>query len=1020
MADMSRPRNRLTRPADIELSGEGIEGSSVSEDAQVARSAGPAPGDRMSGQMAPEIVMALHRVHEDVEDLLGKSSFHAVVAKFAERSAEGAIHAAFEAARRSGQSHGADGAARRSGQSRGADGAARRPAASSAERSGQSRGADGAGHLDAADATEEGFSRALEFLGDRGYGHVRVIEHDWSECWLLVESPDAAEAHVQFERDGPAAQPCCDILRGWLAGVYRYVRRRAGLEAEDLIPVEISCAGQGNPVCRIAVGSRRALEAHGIEAPGEPLKSRTELEEALRTALDSEGKLRAFVGEMPFGVVTLDTEGRVTFANRKALDIVALPFRKLAGSHFSDHIYPDDVEIVLEGFRRVVEGNADPYPIECRMLSASGILRQCSVDAFPMSNAKGEVVGYQATVVDLSEFGRTGGRAQRLHLALRESPWPSMELEPEGRIRHVNRAAARLLAEHPEDLVGVPFMRILAEGQSSSAYQSFLEVASGHKPYAAGKWEIGGDGAAPHAVTVRFFPDGMQVGRIEGVLAFLEEHRGEEWFRAIIENGASVYTVVDARGRTVYKSPSLTRVYGWLPEDLVGKDIFELVHPEDRPLAKVMFSEILAEPGVVKAVEVRYQHKDGTWLTVEVSGVNLLHDPAVEGIALSSLDVTDRKKAENALRESNELFAAFVKDSAFAYVELDLEGRITFANARASEHTGYTTDELCQMHIGQMALPEDLERASTDLKLALTDPNAGPRKYRYRHKNGAILHSEINTLPMMKVGKPVGFRMTIADVSARVRSEKALEEVQRKHEALDANAKSFHARHKALMKCTHSLIFETDADGLLRKIDGDTEGILGFSTEDIMGLPFPPYVHADDLAATAGLLRRAAGRDGGKPSSGQLDFRLRKRDGTWRTFAITATPVAGEGGGAAAVVGFMHDVTEQYGDAKRLAQQDRLCEGLMLSESAWVVITDDSLRVQKLSRACEKSTGFEVASRVKHSSKLKHLPIIMITSRTGEKHRERAESIGVDKYLGKPYQELELLGNIQDLTGFNG
>jgi PAS domain S-box-containing protein len=859
------------------------------------------------------MVMALHVVREDLEDVLGEPNFHALVVRFGERSAEGVVHAAFEA-----------------------------------------------GQLD---ATEEGFRRALEFLGDRGYGHVQVVEHDWSEGWLLVESPDSAEAHVQFERDGPGLRPRCDILRGWLCGVYRYVRRRAGKEAEELAPVETSCAGQGNPVCRIAVGSRRVLEAHGIEAPATPLTSRAELEESLRTALDSEGKLRAFVEEMPFGVVTLDTKGYVTFANRKALDIVALPFRKLAGSHFSEHIHPDDVEIAMQGFRKVVEGRADRYPATCRMLNSSGTVRQCSVDAFPMSNAKGVVVGYQATVVDLSEFGRAGKRAQRLHLALRESPWPCMELEPEGRIRHVNGAAARLLAERPEALVGVPFMRILAEGQSSSAYQSFLEVASGHKPYAAGKWEIRGEGAAPHAVTVRFFPEGMQVGRIEGVLAFLEEHRGEEWYRAIIESGASVYTVVDARGRTVYKSPSLTRVFGWLPEELVGKSVFELVHPEDRPLAKAMFGELLAEPGVLKAVELRYRHKDGTWLTIKVSAVNLLHNPAIEGIVMSSLDVTDRSKAENALRESGELFAAFIRDSANAYVELDLEGNLTFANARTSALSGHTTEELCRMHMSQLLLPEDLDRAYADLKLALTDPNAGPREYRYRHKDGTVLCGEMNTLPMMMGGQPVGFRVTIADVSARVWAEKALEETQQKHDALNAKAKSFRARHEALMIGTHSLIYETDSDGLLRNIDGDIDGILGFTREDIKGLPFPPYVHADDLAATAGLLRRAAGRDGAEPASGSLEVRLRKRDGTWRAFAMTAMPVAGEGEDAAAIIGFMHDVTEQSDTAKRLAQQDRLCEGLMASESAWVVIADGSFRVQKLSHAYEKSTGFEVASR---------------------------------------------------------
>ncbi|MDB6063424.1 MAG: hypothetical protein JWM78_3527 [Verrucomicrobiaceae bacterium] len=61
--------------------------------------------------------------------------------------------------------------------------------------------------------------------------------------------------------------------------------------------------------------------------------------------------------------------------------------------------------------------------------------------------------------------------------------------------------------------------------------------------------------------------------------------------------------------------------------------------------------------------------------------------------------------------------------------------------------------------------------------------------------------------------------------------------------------------------------------------------------------------------------------------------------------------------------------------------------------------------------------GFEVASRVRHTSRLQNMPIIMITSRTGEKHRERAFSLGVNRYLGKPYQEMALLDTIYELTG---
>ena len=59
--------------------------------------------------------------------------------------------------------------------------------------------------------------------------------------------------------------------------------------------------------------------------------------------------------------------------------------------------------------------------------------------------------------------------------------------------------------------------------------------------------------------------------------------------------------------------------------------------------------------------------------------------------------------------------------------------------------------------------------------------------------------------------------------------------------------------------------------------------------------------------------------------------------------------------------------------------------------------------------------GFELATNMKASDRFKDIPIIMITSRTGQKHKDRAKEIGVERYLGKPYQEIELLDNIKDL-----
>ncbi|MBV1874404.1 MAG: Hpt domain-containing protein, partial [Gammaproteobacteria bacterium] len=84
---------------------------------------------------------------------------------------------------------------------------------------------------------------------------------------------------------------------------------------------------------------------------------------------------------------------------------------------------------------------------------------------------------------------------------------------------------------------------------------------------------------------------------------------------------------------------------------------------------------------------------------------------------------------------------------------------------------------------------------------------------------------------------------------------------------------------------------------------------------------------------------------------------------------------------------------------------------------AIAILQDHTPDVMLLDIEMPRMDGFEVASIVRHEDRLKHIPIIMITSRTGQKHRERALSIGVNEYLGKPFQEAELLANVEKLTG---
>ena len=107
-------------------------------------------------------------------------------------------------------------------------------------------------------------------------------------------------------------------------------------------------------------------------------------------------------------------------------------------------------------------------------------------------------------------------------------------------------------------------------------------------------------------------------------------------------------------GTIRYLSPSVERVLGYAPEEMVGTSTAEYVHPEDVQRARGELEALLTKPGVYpEAVETRVRHKDGSWRHLEGMATNLLDDPAVEGLVFNQRDVTERVRAEEEVRRLN-------------------------------------------------------------------------------------------------------------------------------------------------------------------------------------------------------------------------------------------------------------------------------------------------------------------------------------------------------------------------------
>ena len=124
---------------------------------------------------------------------------------------------------------------------------------------------------------------------------------------------------------------------------------------------------------------------------------------------------------------------------------------------------------------------------------------------------------------------------------------------------------------------------------------------------------------------------------------------------AFLEHSASIVAVLDERGTIEYQSPSVERVLGHDPDELVGETAFEYIHPEDRERVLRQFRNGLENPGPERVVEYRFRNADGEWRWLRSLGTNCLDDPSLECIIVNSVDITARKERERELERYERL-----------------------------------------------------------------------------------------------------------------------------------------------------------------------------------------------------------------------------------------------------------------------------------------------------------------------------------------------------------------------------
>jgi PAS domain S-box-containing protein len=273
--------------------------------------------------------------------------------------------------------------------------------------------------------------------------------------------------------------------------------------------------------------------------------------------------------------------------------------------------------------------------------------------------------------------------------------------------------------------------------------------------------------ATNHAMTKRGFKHVTKAGRVLDVdletmrvtfagrpaaLVVVNDVTGaafaERRFRLLVEHCADGIVLVGEKNLVEYANPATTQLLGYRPEELVGRSVAFLSHPDDAR------SWVAPGRGDTVVRESRCRHRDGSWRWIESATTNLTHEPAVRGNVTSFRDVTERRKNEEALRRSEANFRTLIERSPTA-VFVHRQGKLVYVNPPMVAMLGYDSAEDLVGRSGlDLMSPEDRELARQAMERTATQGSSALRATRMMRRDGSIVHMESDGVHLDFDGHP--------------------------------------------------------------------------------------------------------------------------------------------------------------------------------------------------------------------------------------------------------------------------
>lgn len=261
--------------------------------------------------------------------------------------------------------------------------------------------------------------------------------------------------------------------------------------------------------------------------------------------------------------------------------------------------------------------------------------------------------------------------------------------------------------------------------------------------------------------------------------------KSERRYRVIIESIQDGYFEVDLAGRFTFFNNALCHIHGYPPQELAGMHYRQFTDEENAGGLFESFNDVYRTGKGGEIFEYQIIQKDGSRRTIEVSA-SIIKDEADRPVGFRGItrDITERKRLEDTVRESEAKYRTILEEMEDAYMELDLAGTIQFVNEPVFQHTGYGRDEIAGTNFRQHALPEYHETLFEAYgRVFRTGKPERGIFFEFRRKDGTTLFAEHSVFPLYnRENEIVGFRGITRDITERKKGEEALLESNRRLE----------------------------------------------------------------------------------------------------------------------------------------------------------------------------------------------------------------------------------------------